>query len=402
MAAEELEVREMAVNWNVERVTLQHWGKWWRARAGKPLVGQLRDALHPRTPPTFKPEQICEITALARESPSGSVRPFTQRTQRRLDEASIGGGLVKRARVHSLQRFLREVKVKCHRIRGWMNTLADADFAAKCHDDSETFRRVPVGAAVWVEVHSVDEISGARTSERAAPTPSIGPRYPGRGEFECIHPGSITLIADCDMATGATGFRLGSTRTGGDCPQHLAALPTARSPETAWHVVEVSLNFHRFGAVVRQSAKAIGFAGDLGVPGQCGILNRMVLRERYLRRPTQRSVPHFTPNHASWLSQIQMEFLIVAQKVIRRGNFTSLDGLHAKIADLVNFFSKIQAETLRWTHNCKPWVYRASQLFLYFRSGAPRNQRRRIQRGAVMRHQPARVRGQPTPLFGDI
>ncbi|WP_416274725.1 hypothetical protein [Lamprobacter sp.] len=39
-------------------------------------------------------------------------------------------------------------------------------------------------------------------------------------------------------------------------------------------------------------------------------------------------VCHFTPKHASWLNQIEMWFSILARKVIRRGNFVSVDDLH--------------------------------------------------------------------------
>lgn len=336
MAAGGIGVRGMAVKLDLGRVTLQPWGRRWRARAGEPLVGRLRDALRPGTPPTFKPEQICKISALARESPSGSGRPFTHRIQRTLHDASVGGGLVKRTRGRSLGGFLLEVKVNCHRIRGWINTLADTDSPAKWHDVCETLRPVPAREAVGVEFRSVDEITGARASERAAPTPPKAPGSPERSEFDYIRHGTITLIADCDMATGATGFRLGSTRTEGDCPQYPASLLTTRSPQNCRHLVMVSLNLHRFRAVLHLMAKPRGFVGNLGDKGQCGILNRMVAREQFLRGPTQRIVSYFTPNHASWINRIQVGFSIVARKVIRRGNFTSLDDLPAKIADFDN------------------------------------------------------------------
>jgi hypothetical protein len=49
-----------------------------------------------------------------------------------------------------------------------------------------------------------------------------------------------------------------------------------------------------------------------------------------------------------------MWFSILARKVIRRGNFTSLDDLHRKLIHFIDFFNKTMAKPFRWTYEGKP------------------------------------------------
>lgn len=79
------------------------------------------DVPRPGTPPTFQPEQICQIIALACEPPSASGRPSTHWPQATLAAAAVEGGVVERISAHSVGRFLREVDLKPHRTRGWIN-----------------------------------------------------------------------------------------------------------------------------------------------------------------------------------------------------------------------------------------------------------------------------------------
>lgn len=71
------------------------------------IVGVLADDPRPGTPATFKPEQICQIMALACEPPETSGRPTSHWTARELADEAIQRGIVTSISASSVGRFLK-------------------------------------------------------------------------------------------------------------------------------------------------------------------------------------------------------------------------------------------------------------------------------------------------------
>ena len=67
----------------------------------------------------------------------------------------------------------------------------------------------------------------------------------------------------------------------------------------------------------------------------------------------QRFVVHHTPTHASWLNQIELFFSIPGRRLLRRGEFASIDELTAKVVAFITDYNR-RAKPFRWTYQGKP------------------------------------------------
>jgi hypothetical protein len=117
-----------------------------------------------------------------------------------------------------------------------------------------------------------------------------------------------------------------------------------------------NLDIHCSESLVRFAAAASDLDVDLGEKGRRGPLHTRQSRAAFLRDPTHRLVFHYTPKHSSWLNQIEIWLSILARKLLRRGSFTSVEDLEAKVLAFIAYYNRTMAKPFKWTYQGKALV----------------------------------------------
>ena len=142
---------------------------------------------------------------------------------------------------------------------------------------------------------------------------------------------------------------IGPTRTEADFVEHIEKL-IATAPDAEWVFVLDQLNTHKSESLVRLVAKHCLIDKDLGEKGVSGILKSMETRKTFLSNQEHRIRFVYTPKHASWLNQVEIWFSILTRRLLKRGNFKSLEHLEERILKFINFFNETMAKPFKWTY----------------------------------------------------
>ena len=197
---------------------------------------------------------------------------------------------------------------------------------------------------------STDELTGVQALERKHPGLPLAPGKVERREFEYIRHGTRTFILSRDVASGKlVAPYAGPTRTEADFLAHVQAVVATDPMALRWHIVCDQLNTHQSESLVRWVADLSGVQEDLGVKGESGILASMASRATFLSDPSHKVMFHYTPKHSSWLNQIEIWLSILVRKLLKRGSFTSVEQLQARVLAFIEYYNQTMAKPFKWT-----------------------------------------------------
>jgi len=217
------------------------------------------------------------------------------------------------------------------------------------------YRQAPARAQLCERTISTDELTGVQALERKYANLPLAPDKVERQEFEYIRHGTSSFIVSRDVVSGQiVAPSCGPTRTEADFLAHIQAVVATDPTASRWRFVLDNLNIHQSESLVRWVAGESDVDDELGEKGKSGILQSQQSRASFLSDERHRIVFHYTPKHSSWLNQIEIWLSILVRKLLKRGSFTSVADLQAKVLAFIEYYNRTMAKPFKWTYQGKP------------------------------------------------
>jgi transposase len=309
LAADGLSNREIA-----ERVGL-HYNQvgTWRSRYAELGLAGLDDEQRPGRPHVYGHDDVLLMIKTVTEPPPEGA---TRWTMEALAEVLNSHGIAISA--SQVWRICRTLDLKPWQTQSWM-TSHDPEFWAKAGDVCGLYLNPPENAVVW----SVDEKSGMQAKSRINPTKPAVPGTRRRREFEYVRHGTAVLFAGLDVHEGTVaGWVTDSTRSA-NFVEFLADLAAQTPAGLDLHCIADNLSAHNTSQVAE-----------------------------FLEEHPHVHL-HYTPTHASWLNQVELFFSILERRLLRHGEFSSVDDLATRIVAFINDYNR-RAAPFRWTYDGRP------------------------------------------------
>lgn len=233
-----------------------------------------------------------------------------------------------------------------------MTQEADERREEKIVEGCQVYAKAAERAKQGERTISMDELTGVQALERKHPDMPMLPGHVLRREFEYIRHGTLSWFINFDVVTGhVIEPSWGTTRNEEDALAHLQRLIASGPHVTKWHLMLDNLNIHQSEALVRWVAEQEDIAQEtLGIKGKSGILRSMESRAAFLHDPAHQVVFYYTPKHASWMNQVEIWLSILVRKLLKRGNFSSLNDLRDHILAFIVYYNRTMAKPIKWTY----------------------------------------------------
>ena len=104
------------------------------------------------------------------------------------------------------------------------------------------------------------------------------------------------------------------------------------------------------------AANFIAFLDDLDAKVPAALQVHLVLkgpRHPLVVRSPPALPPALPPSHASWLNQVELFFSILARRLLKRGEFASVEDLVGKVLAFIADYNRT-ATPFRWTYDGRP------------------------------------------------
>ena len=297
----------------------------WRKRYTEFGLAGLDDLERSGRPCVYEHDDVLLLVKLVTEEPPSGA---TRWTMEALAEQMAAHGVPISA--SQCWRICKALDLKPWQVESWM-TSHDPDFWEKAGDVCGLYLDPPENAVVW----SIDEKTGVQAKSRINPTkPALpatpaterSPRAPGkpvRREFEYRRNGTAALFAALDVHQGGVaGWVTDSTRSE-NFVDFLTDLVAQTPAGLDLHCIVDNLSAHK-----------------------TPLVSEFLTANPHVHM-------HFTPTHASWLNQVELFFSILERRLLRRGEFDSVDHLAERIIAFIKDYNR-RAAPFRWTYDGRP------------------------------------------------